>query len=192
MNQENLKQVIDLMSTIKIGAIAINDYTNKQGEKTQRRINIGYSYRNALEDDVKTLNAGVLYIPSEKYSKADWDMALAELKQSSYDSLEREKNPDAENNNNRSKGQKDAYLVLTPENGAVMYNYNTQEIYIKGVQFGEKKIVEVGEQKVVNSAPKTIAKNVIRREYLKQGLIRTFKVNNISQVKLRGTELELN
>ena len=53
-----------------------------------------------------------------------------------------------------------------------------------------KKVLEEG-TKVVKSAPKTIAKNVIRREYLKQGLIRNFIVNEIGAVVTRGEEIEL-
>lgn len=184
MNQENLKRLIELMSEVKIGLIAVNNYINVDGEMSKRRINIGYSYAKMKKVDLKTLKnmlrTGSGYIASDKYTKADWDIAVLEL-------IEGIVNP----NPNRSKGQKDAYLILT-ENGAVKYNYNTQELYIEGVELdGSKKVVEEGTRKVVKSAPKTIAKNKIRSEYLKSGLIRNFKVKEIREIKMRGEELEL-
>lgn len=168
------------MSEVRIGLIAVNNYENKDGEMSKRRINIGYSYEKLKKDDLATLDAGVEYIPSAKYSKADWDIAIAELKKSLV-----------EPSKARSEAQSNAYLSMT-ENGAVRYNYNTQELYIMGLELdGSKKVVEEGEKKVVKSAPKTIAKNVIRREYLKSGLIRNFVVKQIREVKMRGEELEL-
>lgn len=180
MNQENLQKLIDLMSTSAIGLIAVNNYENKDGEMSKRRINIGYSYEKLKKDDLKVLTEGVEYIASSKYTQTDWLNAVAELKQSII-------NP----SKTRSDAQSNAYLSLT-ENGAVLYNYNTQEIYIKGLELdGSKKVIEEGEKKVVKSKPITIAKNVIRSEYLKAGLIRTFIVKQIREIKMRGEELEL-
>jgi hypothetical protein len=182
MNQENLQKLIDLMSTTVIGLIAVNNYENKDGEMSKRRINIGYSYENLKKKDLEVLNEGVKYIPSAsgKYTELDWNNAIAELKQSIISPSKA-----------RSEAQTNAYLTLT-ENGAVKYNYNTQEIYIMGLELdGSKKVVEEGTKKVVKSKPITIAKNVIRSEYLRAGLIRTFVVKNIREIKMRGEELEL-
>lgn len=182
MNQENLNNFIKIMSEVKIGLVAINGYTSSSnGEKSIRRINVGFSWDKLKKDDLKTLNEGVEFIPSDKYSKADWDIAIAELKKSITEPSEA-----------RSKAQSDAYLTMT-ENGAIRYCYNTQKLYIMGLELdGSKKIVEEGEKSTVKSAPKTIAKNVIKREYLKQGLIRNCIIHNITEVKTRGEELLLN
>jgi hypothetical protein len=180
MNQANLQILIDTLSKVKIGLIAINRYENLDGEKSKRRINIGFSLDNLKKQDLATLRGGVKYIESDKYAKADWDLAVAELIQSIVAP-----------NENRSKAQSDAYLNMT-ENGAVRYCYNTEKLYILGLELdGSKKVLEEGTKKVVKSAPKTIAKNVIRREYLKQGLIRNFIVNEIGAVVTRGEEIEL-
>lgn len=180
MNQKNLQKLIDLLSKMNIGLIAINRYENVDGEKSKRRINIGFNWDKLKSDDLATLRAGVDYIESDKYTKADWDRAVAELIQSILEPSEA-----------RSKAQSDAYLTMT-ENGAVRYNFNTQKIYIMGLELdGSKKVLEEGTKKVVNSAPKTIAKNVIKREYLKQGLIRNFIVAEIGEVKLQGDTIEL-
>ena len=180
MNQENLQKLIDLMSTTVIGLIAVNNYENRDGEMSKRRINIGYSYEKLKKDDLKVLTDGVEYIPSNKYTQTDWLNAVAELKQSIIAPSK-----------TRSDAQSNAYLSLT-ENGAVKYNYNTQDIYVTGLELdGSKKVIEEGEKKVVKSKPITIAKNVIRHEFLKAGLIRTFIVKNIKEIKMRGEELEL-
>ena len=180
MNQENLQKLIDLLNTMQIGFIAVNNYENLDGEKSKRRINIGFIWEKLKKDDLDTLNGGVAYIESVKYTKADWDMAIAELIKSIVEPSER-----------RSQGQSDAYLAMT-KNGAVRYNYETQKLYLMGLELdGSKKVVEEGEKKVVKSAPKTIAKNVIRREYLKQGLVRNFIIHKIDTIKLRGEEIEL-
>lgn len=180
MNEAIIQRLIGLMQTSAIGFVAVNNYENKDGEISKRRINIGYSYENLKKKDAETLANGVEFIASDKYTKADWDMAIAELTKSI-----------AEPSKTRSDGQSNAYLSLT-ENGAVLYNYNTQELYIKGLELsGSKKVVEEGIRKEVKSKPVTIAKNAIRSEYLKAGLIRTFIVKNIKEIKMRGEEIEL-
>ncbi len=180
MNQANLQLLIDTLNKVQIGLIAINNYTNVDGEKSKRRINIGFSWEKLKKDDLETLTNGVIYIESEKYTKADWDMAIVELKKSIN-----------EPSIARSEGQSNAYLSMT-ENGAVRYNYETTKLYILGLELdGSKKIVEEGTKKVVKSSAKTLAKNVIRREYLKQGLVRNFIVHEIGSVVTRGNEIEL-
>jgi len=180
MNQANLQKLIDHLNQMLFGLIAINRYENLDGEKTKRRINIGFNWDKLKKDDLATLQGGIKFIPSEKYTKADWDIAIAELIESIINPSEA-----------RSKSQSDAYLSMT-ENGAVRYNYNTQKLYIMGLELdGSKKVIEEGVKKIVKSAPKTIAKNVIKREYLKQGLIRNFIVSEIGEVKIKGDEIEL-
>ena len=181
MNQENLQRLIDILNQNKnIGIVAVNNYVNVDGEKSKRRVNVVYGYEKIKSDDLAVLRDGVEYVPSEKYSRADWDMAVAEL-------IEGIVNP----NEKRSKAVTEAFVNLT-ENGALKYCYNTQELYISGLEItGTKTVVEEGEKKNVKSAPKTIAKNVIRKAYLKAGKIRLFKVREIGEIKLKGEELEL-
>lgn len=180
MNQANLEKLIRLLTEMKMGLLAINNYTNVDGQVTKRRINVGFNWDKLKSDDLATLRAGVKYIESDKYTKTDWDIAVAELIESILSPSEA-----------RSKAQSDAYLTLT-ENGAVRYNYTTEKLYIMGLELdGSKKVIEEGTKKATKSAPKTIAKNVIKREYLKQGLIRNFVVNEIGDVKVRGEEIEL-
>ena len=132
MNQDNLAKLIDILNTMQIGLIAVNNYTNVDGEKSKRRINIGFGWDKLKKDDLATLQNGVEYIPSEKYTKADWDNALLEIKYS----LTR---PDAR----RSEGQRNTYVILHEENGSVRYNSNIQEVYLFG-KSEKKEIIEAG------------------------------------------------
>jgi hypothetical protein len=180
MNKANIDKMVKILSEVQIGFIAINEYTNLHNEGSVRRINIGFSYEKLKKDDLKILIDGVIFIPSEQYSQTDWNLAVTELKESII-------NP----NENRSKAQTDAYLKMT-ENGALKYNYSTQKLYVMGLELKESKtITKEGDYPTVNSAPKTIAKNVIKSKYLKAGKIRQFIVNEISEVVLRGETLEL-
>ena len=187
MNKENLNLLLNHLQTMQIGFVAINGYTNAKGEISDRRINIGFSYESAKKRDLQLLINGVAYIPSaeNKYSKADWDIAILELKASLA------KNNTDQEHINRSEGQKNAYLTMT-ENGAVQYNFETTELYVYGIQLkGSKEVIEAGDYKEVKSSAKTLAKNAFKKTYLKTGLIRRFIATNINQVKLKGDTIEL-
>ncbi|MDP2692772.1 MAG: hypothetical protein Q8O88_03995 [bacterium] len=177
------KQLIEAFKNAKAGFIAF-PYTNKQNETSKRTIYIGASYENAKQKDIDTISNFLLatdlgYVPSEKYTRADWHDALNEL-------LSSLKNTDVK----RSQGQQDAYISIT-ENGTIKWNIETQELYIQGLNV-KKTITEDGIYKEVNSAPKTIAKNVIRYEYLSTGKWRTFKVRNLEgNIRINNDTLEI-
>jgi len=182
MNQEKVEQLINLIDNYNIGLVAINSYSDRDNRVTVRRINVGFKYENVKKDDLATLIAGVEFIPSEKYTKADWDIAIIELKQSIIAPSKA-----------RSEGQTNAYVDITKkQTGVLEYNFETQELYIKGLNFNDSvKVIEEGTKKEVKSSPKTIAKNVIRKAYLKSGEIRRFKVHSIGELKLKGETLEM-
>ena len=179
----NTKQLIETFKSTNPGFIAF-PYVNKEGEISKRTIYIGASYENAKQKDIDTISNFLLatdlgYIHSEKYSKEDWNNALNEL-------LTSLKSPDQK----RSQGQTDAYISIT-ENGTIKWNIETQELYIQGLNV-KKTVVEEGEYKVVKSAPKTIAKNVIRSQYLSTGKWRTFKVTNLNgNIRINNNTIEI-
>jgi hypothetical protein len=185
VNQNNLERLVAHFNEMQFGFVAINTYKNLLGEVSSRRINVGFNYEKAKIADLATLRAGIEFIPSEsgQYTRADWDRAISEL----ITGLD---TPDE----NRSNGAKNAYIDLTEkQTGILLFNNNTKQIYIRGVEFeGSKKIVEgTKSKKVVNSASKTIAKNKIRKEYLKTGSIRLFTVFRLGEIKLKGETLEI-
>ena len=183
INQNNLQVMVDQIQTMKFGFVAINGYKNRLNEVSSRRINVGYSYEKAKAEDLATLNAGIEFIPSQsgRYSRADWDLALAELKESLV-------NP----SKTRSDAQTNAYISLT-DNGVIKFCEATKHIYIHGLQLeGSKKIVEgTQSNKPDTRKPKTVAKDTIKAEYLKTGRIRNFTVYRLGEIKLKGDTLEL-
>jgi hypothetical protein len=154
-------------------------YEDLHGAKTRRLANIGTSYAKAKQMDIDTLNRGVEYIPSERYTRGDWDIAVAELKASLIA-------PDRA----KSEGQQNAYIQIT-ECGSLKWHIEKKELYIFATSV-RRTVDEEGNYPAVNSAPKTIAKNVIRSKYLKTGKYRTFKLSHLTgNVKIKGEEIEI-
>lgn len=166
-----------------IGFIAFN-YTNKQNETSKRLVYIGASYENAKEKDILTLTKYLArkrkgYIASEKYTKEVWVLAMNEL-------LNSLKSPDT----NRSEGQKEAYVSIS-KNGCLKWSVEKQQLYIHGTLV-RKTVTEEGDYPEVNSSSKTIAKNVIRKNYLSTGKYRSFKLENLeSDIKINGDVIEI-
>lgn len=176
----DLSKLIDAFKEHKgVGFISF-PYENAQKELARRLVNIGISYENAKKRDLTTLIEGIEYIENTKYTKADWDMAISELKVSCDDKAEK-----SQESLNRSEGAIKNFITLT-DNGTLKYNTVTQELYIVGSSV--KKTVEVaGVYKEVKSSGKTIAKNVIKKHYLSTGDFRTFKVGNLKgNIKING------
>lgn len=176
--QNPAEELLKIFKAYIIGFVSVKSYTNIESEVSDRLVNVGYKYENLKKDDLETLQKGVEYIRNERYTRSEWNEALAELIESLI-------NP----NPNRSNGQKDAYITLT-ENGAVKWNIEKQRLYVAGLELsGSKKILEEGEYKVDTRKPKTIAKDAIRKAYMKTAKIRTFIVDNIGQLKMQGDTL---
>lgn len=149
-------------------------YRNAKMETSKLLVNIGISYANAKKRDLITLNNGVEYLASDKYTLTDWNNAIEELKGSL-------KIPDS----NRSQGQSDGYIKLT-KNGSLKWNINQQKLYIFG-SLVRKNIIEIGEEKNVKSKPKTIAKEVIKKFYLRSGKLRTYQVDRLQgNIRING------
>lgn len=180
---ETTKKFIEVLKNAKPGFVSMT-YTNKQGETAKLKINLGYSYGNAKEKDIDMLENylrgnDLAYIPSEKYTKADWEQAITEL-------LNSAKSPDL----NKSLGQQDAYINIT-ENGTLKWNIETQKLYIHA-KVETKEVLVRGEYKEVKSKPLTIAKDAIRKEYLVTGKIRNYILENLEgKMRISGTTLEI-
>ncbi|HWY34284.1 MAG TPA: hypothetical protein VNX68_06525 [Nitrosopumilaceae archaeon] len=162
------KLLLDTLMNYKgIGYISLQ-YRNKQGELSKRLMNLGAKIENAKKKDLAMMESeGIPYVASTKYTKADWDMAMAETKQSLIKADEV-----------RSEGQKNACIVLNEENGSVKYNMNTQEIYLFG-KSEKKEVIEAGVYPTVNSRAKTIAKEAIKKS-LTSAKFRAMILKNVS------------
>lgn len=177
------KQLIEAFKKTKAGFIAF-PYTNKKNETSKLLIYVGASYENAKQEDMNQIENyltgnDLAYLASDKYTRQDWNNALAEL-------LNALKNPDT----NRSIGQTDAYINVT-ENGMVKWCVATQKLYIAG-NVVRKSVIEEGEYPEVKSKPITIAKNAIRKNYLKSGKIRRYDITNLAgDIKINGDIIEI-
>ena len=178
MNNEKFQELFDAFMNFKgVGFVSLQ-YRNKEGELSKRLLNVGAKYDNAVKKDIETLNAGVEYVPSEKYTRADWDMALAEKKKSLVQ-------PDE----TRSNAQVNAYLIMN-DSGTVKYNYEKQEFYLFA-KSEKKEVLQAGTYKEVKSRPKTIAKKVIE-DGMKSTKFRTFIIKSITHsVKINREVIEI-
>lgn len=73
--------------------------------------------------------------------------------------------------NNDAYTKKDKYERLAPN---LKYDKDTSKIYLSGFVIGKTVIKHKADRKPVNSAPKTIAKNSIRRRHTKLDKFRDF------------------
>jgi len=150
-----------------VGFVSLQYRSKESNELSKCLYNIGAKYENAVKRDIDTLNLGVEYVPSPLYTKADWDLALAESKQSLIA-------PDKV----RSDGQKNAYVSLNENNNGIKLNYSTLDVYLFMKQ-ESKVVLEQGVFKAVKSKAKTIAKNVIKKN-LKSAKFRTLILKNVA------------
>lgn len=170
----------------KIGFIGLT-YKNAQGEIAKLRLNLGFSYENAQDKDLKTLNEGVDYIvPMDvPYTQTDWLMAISELK----NSVDRKAVKSVESQN-RSNGALENVIYFT-ENKTLKYNTVTGELYIVAL-LDNKTILKEGVYPVVKSSGKTLAKNAIKKTYMRVGDIRNYKISMLqSSIKINGDTLEI-
>ena len=173
---ENSKKVIAIVSKALnstpngVSFFSIKGYTNAQGEKSNRKINIGTSLKNAKATDVEYLtNLDV------KTLKSDMDVEL--LEEARVKLLEALVNP-TQKSKNQSKGQVQAYTKI---NEAVKFHNETLALYVFGfIERDEngntkKTILKQGEYKADTRKPLTKAKDLIRKG-MKSTKYRQFKV----------------
>jgi len=139
----------------------IKNYRNSQGEISDYTINIGTSFEKAkLKDFEYVSNLDVSTLVTETISIE----LLEKAKQALIDAL-------LKPNKAQSDAQKNAYTHI---NHAIKVHNETDVIYVFGTKV-RKATVSKGKYKTVNSAPLTIAKNIIRKGF-KSTNYRQFKV----------------
>jgi hypothetical protein len=163
-------------------------YTNKQGETSRYVIQTNTSYENALKKDL-VLVPTLEYVETEKFDKETFETAKDEVVKSLKMSLgkldETMTKTEIEQHQNRSNGQKDAYISIAPN---VKYNVENMEVHIFAKKVSKKVLVE-GVYPIVNSRAKTIAKDSIRKQ-MKSTQYRTFIITNVETVKVNGDTIE--
>jgi hypothetical protein len=163
-------------------------YTNKQGETSKYVIQTNTSYENALKKDL-ALVPTLEYVETEKFDKETFETAKDEIVKSLKMSLgkldETMTKTEIEQHQNRSNGQKDAYISIAPN---VKYNVENMEVHIFAKKHQKTVLVE-GVYPVVNSRAKTIAKDSIRK-HMKSTQYRTFIITNVETIKVNGDTIE--
>lgn len=162
--------------------VGIKGYTNKHGEVADLTILTNFNVNNAKEKDLMTLKSLTDKDLKSIQIEANIDIdiiktALSELITSG------EKNLNEETKTNQSKAQEDAYIYITK---SVKMHKDTHDIYIVG-QRHTKKIIVNGNHPIVNSRPKTIAKNTIKKYCnLSMERYRTYKAGNLNTIQITG------
>jgi hypothetical protein len=179
-----LQELVNSLNKLKGAKFVSFTYTNKFGEKASRLIQINTIYENALKKDLDII-PNVEYVENEKYDKAIFITAQAELLKSTKLSLGIDDNTanklDKEKHTNRSNGQKNAYVNISNN---IKYNIEKQQVHIFAKEVRKTILVE-GEYPQTNKRAKTMAKDDIKK-HMKSSKYRTYIISNIDRIKANG------
>jgi hypothetical protein len=187
------KQLFQKLETLKgCQFIGIQGYTAKtSGEVANHTVNIGLSVSVAKQKDLDLLQSADAETVAENLSLTEniaeeiCKTALNELRTSALRNV-----GEFSQRTNQSKGQTDAYITHS-DYPSIKIHKDTMEVHIFGMSV-QKKVIQAGEYKKVNSAPKTIAKKLITKELgLRAGKYRNFVVGHIDRIKIQGDTIEL-
>lgn len=136
---------------------SVKNYTNKFGEVSNQKINVGTNYGKMKLKDIETLQ-------NLDITKMQWKSSMVDIEIARTALIEAFISPDKA----RSEGQTDAYTVIS--NGIKVHN-ETGVLYLYGYRVRKTVLVE-GIYPTVKSSASTIAKNELRK------LLRTNKFVN--------------
>lgn len=193
-NLNDNKLVVLVAKTIKGNAfIGMQNYTNKQGEKSNQLVIGGFSYENALMHDfnaLKRMQGEIVETLEKSHDKALILTAYTNLFESLEKRLSSEDVKQALREQNDqtiklSDAQSNAYETLAK---GIRRHIETNEIHVFGLVV-RKKVLEPIEYKETKSRELTIVQNKIKKlcEF-KQDKVRTFIFAN-GEVKIQGVTL---
>ena len=166
-----------------VSFFSIKNYFSKtSGETSNYVINIGIRYESSKAKDLKFLQE--LNLDTYDLKKAGLTAPLELLKEAKVELIVGFISPDE----NRSQGQINAYTPIYP--GVKVHN-QTGFLYIHGYLVSKTVVIPATEpKKVVNSSPKTIAKNQLRK-LLKTSKYVNFGVEVGNSLTSKGKTIEL-
>ena len=190
LNDNIIAEITKRVVALKGARIASLTYLSKKaGELARYTANFGFSYIQVVEKSITELEILIAENEARKASaEFIWspvtEQAVAELMASLKESVAAH----ARGEQNSAYTKKGMYIPLG--NGASL-NTNDNTIQLFGLVLTKKVIVE-GNYPHVNSAPKTIAKNRIRK-LLPIGNFREFALDNsqVAQMKVNGDTIEI-
>lgn len=168
-----------------VSFVGLRGYTSNKSDNTEVadiRINVGVTYAKAKETDLTTLTGAKKVAAS--LATAEFNEAL--ILQAIDEKIKSIVAP----NENRSNGQKEAYIILTA-NGSLKYCPETDNLLIWGKVISKNVLVK-GEYKKVTSKPITLAKRYLDKVLdLDMAKFRQYIVTNTTSLKIRGEEFEI-
>jgi hypothetical protein len=179
-----LRQLIDLTQVKGVKFVSIKGYCSAasgNSELADQLINVGASYENMLTKDAvtfDTLDINTIDIDSYNYATINMagltiDQFKKAVKESLSLALYELQNPTKK----AESGTVDNDIAL---NKALLYNMNTKNLGIFGQQVNKTVHVK-GDVKIVKSAPKTVAKQIIQNLVnSRTSKLRRFTLSNIA------------
>jgi hypothetical protein len=199
LSLSTLELLIEKTSVKKVQFVKINGYQSASSNGTEtadQLINVGASYENMLDKDAdlfKDVDLSEINVDNYKYQFVNMNgLTLDEYKQAVVNALplaliELQSDKKEKENDTSSPIDTSATIKL---NSTLFFNRNTRNLNIFGMQV-YKKVTERGEVKIVKKAPKTVAKEIIKKSVnSRASKLRTFTIQNIvTSVKINGLEL---
>ena len=183
---KNAKNLINKFQGLKSASfISINNYVSStSGELANHVVNVNISVKNAKEADLSKLQAISVTDLKAIAEKSGIDMetvtlAHNELTASAIKNL----SENIEDRTKQSQAQTDAYIFITP---AIRLHKETLTLHIFGQAINKTVLIQ-GTYKTVNSKPKTIAKNTIKKYLdLRSEKFRDFIIANTEKLQVAG------
>ena len=196
-NRNGVLQLIDKTNEHSgVAFVSIREYNSDESLNTELAnsvININAKYENMIAKDALTLasdnaeimNKALPLVDAWNYSNIDTDgVALptykAQVKEQMQLALSEMRAP-----------KKERVVIQYKFNNALVLNFTTQRVCVVG-NLMSKSVTQEGVYKVVKSAPKTVAKEIIKKALeLKTSKIRNYALDNLGEIKLFGDTIEI-
>ena len=169
--------------------VGIRNYTNKHGEVSNQRLNVGVDILEAKKKDLealKGLSIDDLYVIADslKIGHSIADKALAELLVSGTKNVSKE----IENRTAASQAQTKSYTWL---NKGTKRLDETGETYVSGF-FMSKEIITEGVYPTTKKQDKTKVKDAIKKQLkFRMNNFRSFYFANAEKYKVNGNDIEV-
>lgn len=184
-----LKTFVSVKNIKGTSFVGVKGYENKDGEISNQTFVVGINYTNLLKNDLQKLQNFDLSTLNTTIDMETCKTALNELISSLEKRLLDEESKAILLSANdstivRSEAQNNAYLHI-----AKGLKLQGSELYIYGLMV-RKEIVKAIEYKKVNSAAKTIAKNLIKKAAnLQETKYKQFKLGNTETLNIKGISI---
>lgn len=181
------KDIFDGLEKLGKGQfVSIPNYANSKGEVASYVINGNVTYQNVKENDNKKLHECSAEILQTVSTEKEIDIeTVFKAWQELVASSDRNLNAESEQRTAQSKAQADAYINIGK---GLKLHKKSEKFHLDGLIISKKVIIE-GNYPQVNSRPKTIAKNAIKKALdLQSRKYRSFilEQDNVHFVNLSG------